>query len=42
MGGWLAPWGIEYYIDKLTAYMLLIISAVATLVSIGAKESIEN
>ena len=42
MGGWIAPWGIEYYIDKLTAYMLLIINAIAVLVSIGARESIEN
>ena len=42
MGGWVAPWGIEYYIDKLTAYMLLIINGVAVLVLLGARRSIEN
>ena len=42
MGGWVAPWGIEYYIDKLTTYMLLIVNGVAVLVSLGARESIED
>jgi len=42
MGGWVAPWGIEYYIDKLTAYMLLIINAIAVLVVLGAREIVES
>ncbi len=42
MGGWVAPWGIEYYIDKLTTYMLLIVNGIAVLVSLGARESVEN
>ena len=42
MGGWVAPWGIEYYIDKLTTYMLLIVNGVAVLVSLGARESVED
>ena len=42
MGGWVAPWGIEYYIDKLTAYILLIINGVVVLVLLGARRSIEN
>ena len=42
MGGWVAPWGIEYYIDKLTTYMLLIVNSIAVLVSLGARESVEN
>jgi multicomponent Na+:H+ antiporter subunit D len=40
LGGWLSPWGIEYRVDKLTAFMLLIINSVATIVLLGARESI--
>ena len=29
MGGWLAPWGIEYRVDPLSALMLLLITGVA-------------
>ena len=42
MGGWVAPWGIEYYIDKLAAYMLLIINGIALLVLLGAREIVES
>lgn len=40
IGGWAAPWGIEYYLDKLTAFMLLIVNAVAALVMLGARASV--
>ena len=36
LGGWEAPWGIEYRIDKLNAFLLLIISGVSTVVLIAA------
>ena len=42
LGGWEAPWGIEYRIDKLNAFLLLIISAISTVVLIAAHTSIEK
>jgi len=42
MGGWVAPWGIEYYIDKLTAYMLLIVNGIAILVLLAARKIVES
>jgi multicomponent Na+:H+ antiporter subunit D len=42
LGGWLSPWGIEYRVDKLTSFMLLIINAIAALVLFGARESLSN
>jgi len=42
LGGWDAPWGIEYRIDKLNAFVLLIISAVSTVVLLAAQTSIEK
>lgn len=42
LGNWDAPWGIEYRIDTLSAFVLLIITAMATLVLIFAKESVKK
>ena len=42
LGGWDAPWGIEYRIDKLTAFLLLIITAISTVVLLAAQTSIEK
>lgn len=42
LGGWDAPWGIEYRIDLLTAYVLLVISGVAVLVLVAAHEGIRH
>ena len=42
LGGWQAPWGIEYRIDKLNAFLLLIISGISTVVLIAAQTSIEK
>ena len=42
MGGWDAPWGIEYRIDQLNAFVLLIISAVSTVVLLAAHTSIRQ
>ncbi len=42
LGGWAAPWGIEYRIDLLSAYVLLIISAIAPLVMVFALRSVEK
>ena len=42
LGGWKAPWGIEYRIDQLNAFLLLIISALSTVVLIAADSSIQK
>jgi len=42
LGGWSAPWGIEYRIDKLNAFLLLIISAISTIVLFAAQVSISK
>ena len=40
LGGWEAPWGIEYRIDLLTAYVLLIVSAINVMALIPAYRSV--
>ncbi len=42
LGGWEAPWGIEYRIDVLGSYVLLIVTAMASLVLLSAKESVQK
>ncbi len=42
LGGWDAPWGIEYRIDRLNALLLLIISALSTVVLLAAHTSIRQ
>lgn len=41
-GGWAAPWGIEYRIDTLNAYILLIVSGIATVIFPYAQKSIQK
>jgi multicomponent Na+:H+ antiporter subunit D len=40
LGGWPPPWGIEYRVDLLGAYVLLIVTAIAALVMIFARRSV--
>lgn len=40
LGGWPPPWGIEYRIDLLSAYVLLIVTAIAAVVLIFAWRSV--
>ena len=42
LGGWQAPWGIEYRIDTLNAFVLLIITTISTLVLFAAQTRIEK
>ena len=42
LGGWSPPWGIEYRIDKLNAFIALIISGVSAVVLVAAQTSIEK
>lgn len=41
LDGWEAPYGIEYRIDLLSAWMLLIISLLGSLVALFARQSVE-
>ena len=40
LGGWRPPWGIEYKIDSLNAFIALIVSAIACLSTIFAWQSV--
>ncbi len=42
LGGWAAPWGIEYRVDTVNAFVLLIVSAISSVVLPGARASIER
>lgn len=42
MGDWPPPWGIEYRIDTLSAFVLVIVSAIAAVVTPYALASIEH
>ena len=41
LGGWAAPWGIEYRIDKLNAFVLVIVTAIGALVMPYAKRTVD-
>ncbi|MDJ0741623.1 MAG: monovalent cation/H+ antiporter subunit D family protein [Gammaproteobacteria bacterium] len=40
LGGWAPPWGIEYRIDLLSAFVLLIVTGIASLVMLFARHSV--
>lgn len=42
IGGWAAPAGIEYHLDRLTAFLLVIITGLAAFILIGARVNLEN
>lgn len=42
MGGWPPPWGIELRVDAANAFILLVVSALSTLVLLYSKDSIEK
>jgi multicomponent Na+:H+ antiporter subunit D len=42
LGGWAAPWGIEYHVDAFNAFVLLIVSANASIVLLYAPHSVVN
>ena len=42
VGGWLAPWGIEYRVDEVNAFVLFIVCTIAAIVVTYAKESVEH
>jgi len=42
LGGWAAPTGIEYYIDTLNASVLLLVSAISSIVLVYAYQSVSK
>ncbi|TFG89222.1 MAG: monovalent cation/H+ antiporter subunit D family protein, partial [Hyphomicrobiales bacterium] len=42
LGGWAAPWGIEYLVDTVNAFVLVIVSAISTVVLPFARDSVEQ
>lgn len=40
MGGWAPPWGIEYRVDLLSAYVLVLVSSVAAVIMPFARRSV--
>ena len=40
LGGWAAPWGIEYRIDEINAFVLLIVSGISSLALVFARTSV--
>jgi len=42
MGGWEPPWGIEYRIDYLNAFVSIVVIFIIFIVSIYSRKSIEN
>ncbi|MDX1513575.1 MAG: monovalent cation/H+ antiporter subunit D family protein [Gammaproteobacteria bacterium] len=42
LGGWAPPWGIEYRIDEINAFVLLIVSAIGALAIVFARKSVEE
>ena len=41
LGGWAVPWGIEYRVDEVNAFVLLIVSGIAALVMPYARASVD-
>jgi multicomponent Na+:H+ antiporter subunit D len=42
LGGWAAPWGIEYRVDALSAFVLLFVSGIGAIVMSFAPRSLVN
>ena len=42
LGGWEPPWGIEYVIDHLNAFILIIVSFISFTIAIYSKRNIEQ
>jgi multicomponent Na+:H+ antiporter subunit D len=42
LGGWAPPWGIEYVLDYLSAFVLVIVSFISLIVAIYSKKSVED
>ena len=41
IGNWAAPWGIEYRVDMLAAYLIVIVSGIGAVTMLYARQSVE-
>src|SRR5690606_5238199 len=42
LGGWAPPWGIEYRLDALNAFVIMVVSGLSAVVLLAARTSLEN
>jgi len=42
LGSWQAPWGIEYKVDVFSAFVLLIVTAIGSIVMVFAPDSVQD
>ena len=42
LGGWAAPWGIEYRLDILNAFVLLLVTSISAVVILFARDSVKK
>ncbi len=42
LGGWAPPWGIEYAIDHLNAFVLVIVTFISLIIAVYSKKSVEK
>lgn len=42
LGSWPAPWGIQYHIDIISAFVLVIVSAIASITLLAARKLVEE
>lgn len=41
LGGWAAPWGIEYRVDRLSAYVLVLVTSIGAITMLFAPKSVK-
>lgn len=42
LGSWPAPWGIQYHIDTISSFVLVIVSAIAAVTLLASRKLVEN
>jgi multicomponent Na+:H+ antiporter subunit D len=42
LGNWDPPWGIEYVIDHLNAFVAIIVSVISLMIAIASRRSVEQ
>lgn len=42
LGSWPAPWGIQYHIDTISAFVLVIVSAIASITLVSSRTLVET
>ena len=42
LGGWAAPWGIEYKVDVVNSYVLVIVSGISSVLLMFARDSLQH